>query len=135
MKVYVGEAVKDGFFDSISTLKTRDDGALAANKYFNDFSADYQNILELCKHGVKIPPISEADSFSLLQKMKPEVKDFYGVTANHYNHAGPAGWRHFHLLLNSLLADVNNTAIIEVNVVYACILFKGHGKMKTSDRS
>ena len=134
-KTYVGDAVKDGFFDSISKLKIKDESSLSKNVYFNEFTADYHNIIEISKHGVKIPQISEADSFALLQKMKPEVKDFYGVTANHYNFAGPVGWRHFHLLLNSLLSNVNNTTISEINVVYACILFKGHGKLKTSDRS
>ena len=67
--------------------------------------------------------------------MKPNVTDFYGMTVNHYNYAGPAGWRHFHLLLNCFLNDVNNTSITEINVVYVCILFKGHGKDKTSHRS
>ena len=46
-----------------------------------------------------------------------------------------AGWIHFHLLLNCLIVEVNNTSIVEINVVYAIILFKGHGKEKTSDRS
>jgi hypothetical protein len=134
-KVYVGDSVRDGFYDSISELKSRDSNSLNASKQFNDFSLDYQNILEVCKHGSPIPPISENDSFNLLQKMKPNVSDFYGVTVNHYNYAGPAGWLHFHLLLNCLVADVNNTSIAEINIVYACILFKGHGKEKTSDRS
>ena len=134
-KSYVGESVKDGFYDSISTLKTKDNETLAMNPYFRDFSSDYQNILEICKHGAAIPPVDESYSFDLLQRMKPEVNDFFGITANHYNYAGPAGWLHFHLLLNCLLNDVNNTSISEINVVYACILFKGHGKEKTSDRS
>ena len=116
-KTYVGDAVKDGFFDSISKLKMKDENSLSTNMYFNAFAADYDNIIEISKHGVKIPQISESDSFSLLQKMKPEVKDFYGVTANHYNFAGPVGWRHFHLLLSSLLNNVNNTTISEINVV------------------
>ena len=30
---------------------------------------------------------------------------------------------------------MSNTSIEEINVVYACILFKGHAKVKTSDRS
>ena len=89
----------------------------------------------MCKHGADIPPFAESDSLDLLQRMKPEVNDFFGITANHYNYAGPAGWLHFHLLLNCLLNDVNNTSISEINVVYAVILFKGHGKEKTSDRS
>ena len=67
--------------------------------------------------------------------MKPEVNFFFGITVNHYNHAGPAGWLHFHLLLNNLISNVNSTTITEINDVYACILFKGHGKEKTSDRS
>ena len=37
--------------------------------------ADYDNIIEISKHAVKIPQISESDSFSLLQKIKPEVKE------------------------------------------------------------
>ena len=67
--------------------------------------------------------------------MKPNVNDLYGVTINHYRHAGPAGWKHFHLLINTLLHDVNNTVIEEINKVYACVLFKGHNKDKTSARS
>ena len=67
--------------------------------------------------------------------MKPDVNDFFGVTPNHYKFAGPAGWKHFHLLLEALLNDVNNTTIQEINIVYACVLFKGHNKDKTSDRS
>ena len=67
--------------------------------------------------------------------MKPNVNDFYGITPNHYNFAGPAGWKHFFLLLSALLSDVNNTTILEINVVSAIILFKGHNKDKTSERS
>ena len=68
-------------------------------------------------------------------KMKADVNDFFGLTPNHYIYAGPAGWSHFHFLLSILIDNVNNTDIEEVNTVYACILFKGHGKEKTSDRS
>ena len=134
-KVYLGESVQDGFYDSISPLKSRYNGSLKSDIKFNEFSADYLNILEVCKHGSPIPPISETESFKLIQKMKKDVTDIYGVTVNHYNYAGPAGWKHFNLLLNSLLADVNNTDIEEVNTVYACILFKGLKKDKSSDRS
>ena len=67
--------------------------------------------------------------------MKADVNDFYCVTPNHYIFAGPAGYKHFHLLLISLLNDINNTDIDEVNTTYACILFKGHNKNKNSDRS
>ena len=134
-KVYVGDSVQDGFYDSISQLKSRDDASLDNDAKFNEFSADYHNIIEVCKHGSPIPPISETDSFKLIQKMKKDVSDVFGISVNHYNYAGPAGWKHFNLLLNSLLEDVNNTNIEEVNTAYACVLFKGHKKDKSSDRS
>ena len=57
------------------------------------------------------------------------------MTINHYYLTGLAGWKHFFLLLNTLLSDVNNTDISEINTVYACILFKGHNKDKCSDCS
>ena len=127
--------MQDGFFNSISQLKTKDEVTLSNSEHFQEFSSDYYHILELCKVGNKIPAITESQSFKILQKMKPNVNDFFGITPNHYNYAGPAGWKHFHLLLSSLLHDVNNTSIHEINVVHAIILFKGHKKDKTSDRS
>ena len=134
-KTYSGESVKDGFFDSILQLKTRDSDHLHSSDTFKEFSYDYNNILEVCRSGAQIPLISETESFKLMQKMKPDVNDFYGVTVNHYNYAGPSGWKHFNLLLNCLISDVNTTNIEEINTVYAIILFKGHNKEKTSDRS
>ena len=67
--------------------------------------------------------------------MKPTVSDIYSVTPYHYLYAGPAGWSHFHILLNALLKDVAATDIKEINLTYACVLFKGHGKDKTNSKS
>ena len=86
-KTYQDNAVPDGFFNSISKLKTRNTSSMT----FSNFSISYHHIIELCKTGAKIPQISEKDAFNLLKKMKPTVKDFYSVTPNHYNYAGPAG--------------------------------------------
>ena len=67
--------------------------------------------------------------------MKPDVNDLYSVTPSHYLNAGPVGCKHFFLLLNAFLENVNSTCIEEINATYACILFKGHGKNKSSSRS
>ena len=67
--------------------------------------------------------------------MKPDVCDYFGITPNHYNYAGPAGWKHFYLLLCTLIKNVNNTNISEINTTYAIIIFKGHNKERSSDRS
>ena len=63
------------------------------------------------------------------------MNDYFGLTPNHFIYAGPVGWDHFHLLLTALAENVENTDITEINTVYACILFIGHGKDKYSDRS
>ena len=131
---YLGEAVKDGFYESISTLKSRDPDILSSSS-FQKFSIDYKNILEVCSNGPPIPFISEEESFKIMQRMKPHVSDIFGITMNHFIYVGPSGWRHFHLLLNSLIVDINDTCIDEINIAYACILFKGHGKDKSSSRS
>ena len=104
-------------------------GALA------DFSSDFQNIIKIFKLGAKIPAISKSTAFSLMMSMKPDVNDYFGLTPNHFIYAGPVGWDHFHLLLTTLAENVENTDITEINTVYACILFIGHGKDKYSDRS
>ena len=67
--------------------------------------------------------------------MKPDVVDINGITINHFIQAGPSGCEHFRLLLNTLINDINVTDIVEINTVYACILFKGHNKDRSSDRS
>ena len=43
--------------------------------------------------------------------------------------------KHYHLMLNALLLNVNNTVIDEVNNAYACILYKGHSKDRSSANS
>ena len=63
------------------------------------------------------------------------MNDYFSITARHYTNAGPDGYKHFHLLINGFIEDLNAITVSEINTVYACILFKGHGKEKTSDRS
>ena len=63
------------------------------------------------------------------------MSDLDSITAQHYVNAGNAGHNHFLLLLNTLIEDLNNISITELNKVYAIILYKGHNKDKCSDRS
>ena len=134
-KTYLDSSVPDGFFDSISRLKSRDLSSQNKSETFASFNEDYKNIIRISQHGEKIAALSESDSLALLQKMKPDVNDFFSISPNHYLYAGPIGWKHFHLLLSLLINNVNNTNITEVNSIYACILLKGRGKCKYSDRS
>ena len=134
-KVYLGEQVADGFFDSLKSLKSIDQVVLDDSETYSDFKKDYINILELCRSGKPVPEISEKKAFEILKTIKPEVNDLYSITAKHYLNAGPSGITHFRLLINTFLQDVSLLTITEINRVYATILFKGHQKDKSSDRS
>jgi hypothetical protein len=68
-------------------------------------------------------------------KVRPNVNNFFSITPNHYTYTGPVGWKHFHFMLCFLIQNVNNTDIMEINTVCACILFKGNDKDKQSDVS
>ena len=67
--------------------------------------------------------------------MKPRESDFYSIIPLHYINAGSEGLLHFKFILNHVIRDVNLASVEELNVAYALLLHKCHGKAKTSDRS
>ena len=91
--------------------------------------------MELAKSGAAIPAIEQYQSIELLYSVRHEVNDLFSITAAHFINAGAAGLRHFHLLMSSLISNINNANLCELNDIWAMILYKGHGKDKESDRS
>ena len=79
------------------------------------------------KSGNRIPPISKKKSDDILISIS--------ITAQYYLNAGESGRDHFCFILNSSIANINLAGLTELNTIYACILSKGHGKNRTSDRS
>ena len=134
-KKYVGSDVADGFYDSISSLKSQDHKSLQSSPNFNSWSQDYNYILQLCKNKRDIPSISIEQSTKILLRMKPTVNDFWSLTPTHFKNAGNEGYIHFNFLMNLIIMDINSASSIELNTVYALLLHKGHGKPKTSDRA
>ena len=96
---------------------------------------DYENVLKMARHGIKIPPISPKHATEILYKLRTSVNDFISITTAHFINAGMEGLEHFHFLLNTIIVDVNLSSLEELNTIWACILHKGHGKDKESDRS
>ena len=86
-RLYLGEEVADGFYESLLNLKTLNKSSLESPDYV-DFAAEFENIIEICKNGEKILPITEDKSREILMKIKPAVMDLYSMTANHYINAG-----------------------------------------------
>ena len=134
-KEYLGEAVPDGFFDSMTALKTCDISQLRQDPSISEQLSNYDHIMKLCHNKRSIPPISLTEAKGLLTRMKKNVMDFYSITALHYTNAGDEGLIHFNCLLNAIIESVNNATIEELNIAYGLILHKGHNKEKTSDRS
>ena len=131
---YLGNTVPDGMYESIRRLKT-DPNVDEADPNFPNFTEEYRLILDICKTGRKIPPLSKEKSYKLLTNIRKNVNDFYSITALHYLNAGTAGQDHFFFLLNGVISNINLAGIDELNTIYANVLFKGHGKDRTSDRS
>ena len=84
-KTYNEDSVADGFFDSISQLKTFPEITATA---FDRFAEDHRHIVEICKSAPKIPKLSLSKAESLLKKIRPSVSDFFSITAAHYLNGG-----------------------------------------------
>ena len=134
-KTYVGSSVPDGFYDSLSSLKAPDLSDLHSSPHYQETLLDYENVLKLARDGQKMPPISPKTSTEILHSLRENVNDRYSITAAHFIHAGMEGLQHFHFLLNIIIDDVNLSSLEELNTIWACILHKGHGKDRESDRS
>ena len=127
-KIYSEENIADGFYDSISELKTLPEITATA---FERFSEDHRHIVEICKSGRKIPKITLIQAEALLKKIRPSVSDIFSVTAAHYVNGGTTTIRHFQFLLNTVIENIELSAVEELNKVHAIILHKGHKKVKT----
>ena len=134
-KLYEGDCVPDGIYDSISSLKSLDETTLSQSLSFQDASQVYEAVLKICKSGSKIPPISLSTAEKILASIRPSVSDINSITGLHYKYGGKAGLEHFMSLLNTIIQDLNNLALEELNLVWASILYKGHDKDRTLDRS
>ena len=133
-RIFTGNKVPDGMYESIRCLKTEQDSENISNEH-PDFSKEYLFILEICRAGKAIPPISKHDSDKILNSIRKNVNDFYSITALHYTNAGFAGYEHFNLILNAIISNINLAGLSELNTIYACVLYKGHAKDRTSERS
>ena len=135
-KTYIDQYVADGFFESMSTLKQCDIASLQNDPDISAKLLDYEIIIKLCEDDPgTIPDISLEKSNKLLHKIKKSVKDYYSITSEHYINAGKEGLQHYNLLLNAIIADLNNASLEEVNTAHGLILYKGHHKDRSSDRS
>ena len=134
-RTYGADHIHDGHFDSISHLKSQDKEILHSSPSYQFYCQDYENILKICNDKKVLPPISLEASNKILFKMKSQVNDFFSITPMHYINAGCEGLLHFNYLLNYVINDVNLASVEELNVVYALLVHKGHGKLKTLNRS
>ena len=132
---YRGESVPDGFFDSLLRLKSPEMTPIHTSPHFQNTLSDYEHILEICKLSRNVPAISYRRAVDILLSLRAEVNDFYSITASHFINAGKAGFEHFFFLLSALMKNIKLASLEELNTVWACILYKGHGKNKNSDRS
>ena len=130
-KQYEGDQVCDGFYDSISFLKTVAHQDLHCSDSFKRAEDEYENIVRICRTGARVPRISLQKTRKILNSIRPSVSDYASITALHYRYAGEAGMEHLQYLINGVIDEVDNLSIDDLNVTSACILHKSHGKDKS----
>ena len=132
---YEGSDVPDGFFESMTKLKSCDYEDLRTNPFLKDQLEDYDHIMKLNGEVRNIPAMSRKTSDSILKRLRKDVRDIYNITASHFLNAGEEGLIHYNFLLNTIINETENATIEEFNTAHGLIIFKGHGKDKTSDRA
>ena len=80
-KVYHRKVVPDGFFDSMSSIKTCNFDQLQDDPQIAEHLSNHEHILKLCKNKRTIPTINLATSTDLLGRLKKDVSDIYSITA------------------------------------------------------
>ena len=61
-KLYTGSQVGDGFFDSMTSLKSCDVQSLTKDPMLVDHFSNYEHIMKICENKQTIPKISELDA-------------------------------------------------------------------------
>ena len=82
-KTYTGDSVPDGFYDSLLGLKTFERDKIQDPVSFMRCEQDYQNIIDLCSSGAKIPMISLESYTNILKLGCPNVNDYHSITATY----------------------------------------------------
>ena len=122
-KVFSDKLVPDGFFMSLSDLKQPDMSAIYQSAEYCETLSDYRNIMELVKIGEAVPNIQPHESIEILYSLKSDVNDLFSITACHFINAGAAGLRHFHRLMTSVITNLRNANMEELNDIWAVILY------------
>ena len=134
-KVYSGEVVADGLFDSMMNLKAPNMEDNMKLPHYEEAVSTYNHITKLVSTGKKMPAISFSKGEEFLCNLKPSFMDFFTATSLHFLHLGKEGVLHFVFLLNAIINHINSSSVAELNTIWANILFKGGDKDREHDRS
>ena len=88
-------------------------------------------IKDICKADQHIPLLDTEAAEKLLYSLRPQVCDHWSISASHYINGGPSAIKHFQLIINTAISDLENTTCDEFNTAHAQVLYKGHKKDKT----
>ena len=94
---------------------------------FEKFNEDHKHIITVWKSGNKISRITKFEAYLLLKSIRPNVSDFFYITANHYLYCWGVTVNHFQIFLNILFDNIELAAAEEMDKAHAAILYKRHG--------
>ena len=125
----------DGFFDSMTNLKTCDQSELSLDPNLSAHFLNYDDIMKICTDAPTLPKITFEKVSQILSTIKRSVRDHFSITALHYINAGDEGILHLMELINAVIVNNDNASSEVLNVAHGTILHKGHNKDKSSERS
>jgi hypothetical protein len=133
-KIYEGDNVCDGFYDSIAFLKTEAHQNLEESDSYCSANEEYSNIIRICKQGPKVPKMSIEQTEKILKSIRPAVSDFSYITGYHYRYSGATGLCHLNELLNALIDNINKMCVEEQSFFTKATTKRRH-KQKTLEQS
>ena len=95
-KIFDQENICNGFYESLSNLKSPDMSQIASSPALQETMRDYENVMKLAKYGGRLPDIQLHETAEILHSVRKDVNDLFSITASHFINAGESGIRHFH---------------------------------------
>ena len=85
-KVYCGETVADGMFDSLNTHKAPCMDEYSNLAPYNEAVETYKHIIQLAANGGKIPLVTLMQGEKLLLGLKSSDMAWFSITSLHFLH-------------------------------------------------
>ena len=129
--------VSHGFHRSLSLLKDPDMTSVESSEAFQETLRDFNNIMQIVIRGNKILPIQVHESIEILYSVRRNLNDCTRLQQSISSMQDHLDCDIFNVSWKQSLQTliIHHCKSLMISGQLYCILYKGHGKDKESDRS